>query len=239
MIPFRDATRARIVPVAVYAIVAVNVFVFWNEMTAASQDARDRLINGFALIPFDLTHGVSLPPPAPPTLATLVTSQFLHASVLHLFFNMLFLFVFGPEVEWLCGHVRFVAFYLTCGILGNLAQVSVAPGSHIPGIGASGAIAGVLGAYLLRFPVNRIEAVVPIGCFPLFLQLPAALVIGLWAAIQFVHGFGPVVPGALSERGGGVAYFAHIGGFLAGIFLITVFTKGRTKRQGPRVRSHH
>jgi membrane associated rhomboid family serine protease len=237
MIPFRGGNGARVRPVAVYAIVAANVLVFVREVTLTGQEARDRFVDGFALVPYDLTHGVTLASPAPPALATLITAQFLHASVLHLFFNMLFFFVFGPEIEWLCGHVRFVAFYLACGVLGGLAQVSVAPGSHIPGIGASGAIAGVLGAYVVRFPTNRVETIVPIGCFPLLLRVPAVLVIGLWAAIQFVHGFAPVAPGALSERGGGIAYFAHIGGFLAGIFLVGVFTKRRRKRQGPRLRS--
>ena len=239
MIPFRDSSRPGAVPVSVYALIAANVLVFVREVSASGVEARDHFVSSFALIPYDLTHGVSLPPPAPPALVTLITAQFLHASFLHLFFNMLFLLVFGPEIERLCGHVRFVVFYLTCGILGGLAQVSVSTGSHIPGIGASGAIAGVLGAYLIRFPTNRIETVVPVGCFPLFLRLPAVLVIGLWAAIQFVHGFAPVAPGALSERGGGIAYFAHIGGFLAGIFLIGLFTKRRLRRQGPRVRSHH
>ncbi len=239
MIPFRDTSRLGIVPLSVYALIAANVYVFVREVSIHGEAARARFVDDFALIPYDLTQGVTLPPPAPPTLATLVTAQFLHASLPHIFFNMLFLLVFGPEVEWLCGHARFLAFYLTCGVLGGLAQVSVAPGSHIPGIGASGAIAGVLGAYLLHFPANRVETVVPIGCFPLFLRLPAALVIGLWAALQFVHGFAPVAPGALSEQGGGIAYFAHIGGFLAGVLLIGLFTKRPARRQGPRLRSHH
>ena len=239
MIPVRSATRTRTFPFAVASIVLLNVWVFIRETELSSDDARVRFINGFALIPYDLTRGVALPPPAPPTLATLVTSQFLHASILHLFFNMLFLIVFGPLVEALCGHLKFAAFYLWCGILGNLAQLSVMPGSHVPGIGASGAIAGVLGAFLVRFPTERIGTIVPIGCFPLFVRVPAILVIGLWAAVQFVHGFAPLSSDVLSERGGGVAYFAHIGGFLAGILFIGLFTKVRPGRQGPRARSRH
>ena len=123
--------------------------------------------------------------------------MFVHGGILHILFNMLFLFVFGPEIEYLCGHVRFLAFYLICGIAGGIAQVAVGPGSHVPEIGASGAIAGVLGAYLINFPTASINTIVPIGCFPLFLRLPAILVIGLWALTQFVTGFG-----SLSERVG-------------------------------------
>jgi membrane associated rhomboid family serine protease len=140
---------------------------------------------------------------------------------------MLFLVAFGPRIEALFGHLRFLGFYLACGVLGGIAQVSAMPGSHVPSIGASGAIAGVLGAFIVRYPTERI------------LRLPAVLVIGVWAVVQFVHGFAPVTSEALSERGGSIAYFAHIGGFLAGIFAASLFSKSRGSRQGPRVRSRH
>ena len=223
MIPIRDANRLPVFPVAVYAIVALNVAVFFKEAAIPGEGARDAFINAYALIPFDVTNGVQLPSPAPPTLATLVSSQFLHGSVLHLFFNMLFLAVFGPDIEYVTGHLRFVVFYLACGVLGALAQLWVTPGSHVPSIGASGAIAGVLGAYIVRFPLSDVHTIVPIGCFPLFLRLPAVLVIGLWAAVQFLHGLGSISGRVLSEQGGGIAYFAHIGGFLSGVFLIALF----------------
>src|SRR6185312_6756567 len=132
---------------------------------------------------------LAAPSPAIPAL-TIVTSMFLHGSVLHIAFNMLFLFVFGPEIEFLCGHLRFAVLYLVCGIAGGIAQIAMGPGSHVPAIGASGAIAGILGAYLVRFPTAPINTIVPIGCFPLFLRLPAALVIGMWALGQFLNGFG-------------------------------------------------
>ena len=222
MIPLR-ANRLPVFPIAVYALVAANIAVFLNETALASPVARDAFIDAYALIPFDVTHAVQLAAPAPPTLATLVTSQFLHGSVLHIFFNMLFLAVFGPDIEYLTGHVRFVLFYLTCGVLGSIAQLLVMPGSHVPSIGASGAIAGVLGAYIVRFPLGDVHTIVPIGCFPLLLRLPALLVIGAWAAVQFMHGYASVSGRVLSERGGGIAYFAHIGGFLGGIFLIGLF----------------
>jgi membrane associated rhomboid family serine protease len=220
MIPIGDDRRSPVFPVAVYAIVAVNVYVFLRELGARNPDA---FINSFAAIPYDVTHNVVLAPPSPSWAPlTLITSQFLHGGVLHIVFNMLFLLVFGPDIEYLCGHVRFVVFYLLCGIIGGLTQVFIAPGSHVPSIGASGAIAGVLGAYIVTFPTNSIRTIVPIGCFPLFLRLPAILVIGIWAATQFITGFGAVSTRA-SQETGGVAYFAHIGGFLAGVFLIWLF----------------
>ncbi len=231
MIPLRDTTRLPVVPVGVYALIVVNVAVFVHEIGIADAPAREAFINGYALIPFDVTHAVQLAGNVAPTLATVITSQFLHGSFLHIFFNMLFLAVFGPDVEYVAGHANFIAFYLVCGVLGGLAQIWVQPASHVPSIGASGAIAGVLGAYIVRFPTSSIQTLVPVGCFPLFLRLPAILVIGVWAAVQFVHGFAPVSSRVLSEQTGGVAYFAHIGGFLAGVLLIGLFATRRPARR--------
>jgi membrane associated rhomboid family serine protease len=215
-----DERRAKAFPFVVYALIAVNVYVFFQE---ASAPETDRFINAFAAIPYDVTHGVVLPPPSPPfPPLTIVTSMFLHGSILHIAFNMLFLFVFGPAVEYLTGHVRFLVFYLLCGIAGGVAQIAIGPGSHVPAIGASGAIAGVLGAYLVNYPFASIRTIVPIGCFPLFLRLPALLVIGLWAAVQFFTGFGSLSDRA-AESQGGTAYFAHIGGFSAGVLMIGLF----------------
>ena len=220
MIPLgENARRLPIFPFVVYGIIALNIWVFVQELSSPD---IDRFIDLFATIPYDITHGIVLPAPSPPVPAvTVLTGMFLHGSVLHILFNMLFLFVFGPEIEYLCGHFRFLAFYLVAGIAGGIAQIAIGPGSHIPEIGASGAIAGVLGAYLINFPTASINTIVPIGCFPLFLRLPAALVIGVWAITQFVTGFG-----SLSSRlatDGGTAYFAHIGGFSAGVILIGLF----------------
>jgi len=227
--PLGDGTRARAFPIATYAIVALNVAVFLRELAQPPGPVRDAFIAGYALIPYDLTHFIPPEGFPVPTIATLVTSQFLHGSIVHIFFNMLFFVVFAPQIETLVGSLRFVAFYLACGVLGGLAQTSIDPASHVPGIGASGAIAGVLGAFLVRYPTRGIETIVPIGCFPLFLRLPAFLVIGLWAAVQFVHGFGPLSGRVLSEQGGGTAYFAHIGGFLAGVLLVGFFAKRRAR----------
>ncbi|HTV74505.1 MAG TPA: rhomboid family intramembrane serine protease [Candidatus Acidoferrales bacterium] len=228
MIPIGDVDRPRGVPLAVLGIIGLNIWVFVLETNAAHPNA---FINSFALIPYDLTRDIVLAPPSPPSpWLTLITSQFLHDGLLHIGSNMLFLFVFGPEVEALTGGIRFVWFYLTCGVLAGLAQLSVMPMSHVPSIGASGAIAGVLGAYLLHFPTHRVQTIIPIGCFPLFLRLPALLVIGLWAVTQFMHGFGTLSTRVLSEQGGGIAYFAHIGGFLSGVLLIGFFAKPSMSR---------
>jgi membrane associated rhomboid family serine protease len=219
----RSAVRTR-VPLAVFALVAVNVAVFLLEAAFPDQRTREAFIDGYALIPFDLTHGVQLDPPAPPTALTLVTSQFLHGSVLHVAVNMLVLLAFGPEIESEAGHLRFLGFYLVCGVLGNLAEVAVLRDSHVPGIGASGAIAGVLGAYILRFPTKPV------------LTFPAYVLIGLWALTQFAHGFGTLSTRVLSEAGGGTAYFAHIGGFLAGVFISAVGLAARHSGRGlPRL----
>lgn len=225
MIPLSDQTRrTQFFAAGVYALIALNAYVFFKELQAADVN---RFIDAYAVIPFDLTHGIQLPPPAPnPQWLTLLTAMFLHGSYLHIIFNMLFLAVFGPAIEHALGTIRFMGFYLVCGVLAGIAQIVVAPGSHVPEIGASGAIAGVLGAYILLFPVNTIATVIPLGCLPLFFRLPAILVIGVWAAVQFVHGFG-TVGGRAGSEAGGVAYFVHIGGFLAGILLVQSFRRRR------------
>ncbi len=222
MIPIGGgAARLPIVPYVVYAIVAINMAVFAREVAAAPH--TDEFINAFATIPYDITHDVTLAPPSPPIPAlTLVTSMFIHGGLAHIFFNLLFFVVFGPAIEYLCGHVRFAVFYLACGVAGGLAQVASSPGSHVPALGASGAIAGVLGAYLVTFPFASIRTIVPIGCFPLFVRLPALLVIGIWALVQFLSGFGSLTVRA-AESQGGTAYFAHIGGFCMGVLVIGLF----------------
>ncbi len=209
-------------PLGVFGLIALNAAVFAYELSFTQPDLRAAFIDAWALIPFDLTHGVQLPPPAPPEFATLVSFQFLHASVLHVLGNMLVLAMFGPVVEALFGHLRFVAFYLVCGTLGGLAHVSAMPDSHVPSIGASAAIAGVLGAYSLHFPTRELVRYVP-----------AILVIGVWVAAQFVHGFGPQLASNAAGQGGGIAYFAHIGGFLAGVMLGGLFA---TRKRPPRAR---
>jgi membrane associated rhomboid family serine protease len=198
--------------------VAVNCYGFYLELTSVDPI---RFIELFALIPYNLTHGISLPPPSPhPYYLTLITSTFLHGGYAHIFFNMLFLVVFGPRMERYLGHLGFAFIYVLSGVMGGVAQIWAAPASHVPEIGASGAIAGILGAYIVTYPAARIDTITPIGCFPLILRLPAVAVIGIWAFIQFVLGFETFDPHA---NAGGVAYFAHIGGFSTGALLVGLY----------------
>jgi membrane associated rhomboid family serine protease len=231
LIPIGDDRRLPIVPFVVYLLIALNVYVFVQEIRAPD---IDRFIDLFATIPYDITHGIVLPPPSPPVPAlTIVTAMFLHAGILHIAFNMLFLFVFGPVIEYACGHLCFALFYMLCGIAGGVAQVVIDPGSHVPELGASGAIAGVLGAYIVTYPTARINTIVPIGCFPLFLRLPAAIVIGIWALIQFTNGFGSLSTRLAGETSG-TAYFAHIGGFSFGVLAIALFRRRNAGTPRPR-----
>lgn len=233
MIPYADERRPPVFAVAVWVIIAANVYGFYLELTARSPAY---FIDEFALVPYNVTHGIQLAPPSPhPYFLTIVTSMFLHGGFAHIFFNMLFLAVFGPRMERYFGHAGFFAIYLVCGIAGGAAQIASDPVSHIPEIGASGAIAGILGGYIVTYPASRIDTVTPIGCFPLFLQLPAVLVIGIWAALQFFLGFQTFDPRA---NQGGTAYFAHIGGFSCGAIVAGLYGLGggRKRSLGPRSR---
>ncbi len=212
----------RAFPFAVAAIVAINLVVFAQESTIARGFDRDAFIDGYALIPYDLTHLVQPQGFPVPTIATLVTSQFLHGSVLHVVSNMLLFALFATQIEALLGHVKFALFYLTCGVVGGLAQVSMSLSSHVPIIGASGAIAGILGAFVIRHPS----------------QWPAFIVIVAWVIVQCLHGFGSVSLHVLSEQGGGTAYFAHIGGFAAGVLLFNAFA-GRVRPVADASRSSY
>jgi rhomboid family protein len=205
------------VPVVTLAIVVVNVWVFGRERAAGA--GLDSFLNAFAAIPYDITHGIVLGAPSPGVpLLTVVTSMFVHVSPAHIGFNMLFLIVVGPAVEYLCGHLRFAVLYLACGIAGAGLAVLVDPASHVPMVGASGAIAGVLGAYLV-YPLVEVNTIVPIPLPHRDLRLAAVLLIGFWALTQFLNGLGTMSARA-AESTGGTAYFAHIGGFCAGVLLI-------------------
>ena len=211
---------------AVAALIVLNVATFVVEVRVPDMGA---IVDRFALIPYDLLHGVQLPPPSAPLYATPLTALFLHANLWHLSFNVLFLLAFGPHVAERCGPVRFVAFYLLCGVAGNLAHALVFPASHLPVIGASGAIAGVLGAYLMAYPTAGIRAVLPLDFLPRFIDVPAALLILAWALAQFAWGYGTATAGDAS--GGGTAYFGHVGGFIAGVLTIGAFARRKAGRR--------
>jgi membrane associated rhomboid family serine protease len=177
--------------------------------------ADDLLVAKYGLIPGELLGGRDLPPTiAIPLWLTLLTSMFLHGSILHVVGNMLYLWVFGDNVEDAMGPVRFLLFYILCGAAAGLAQVGAGPASPVPTIGASGAIAGVLAAYLVLYPRARILTLIPIFFFVRLIAIPAALLLGFWFFLQIFSGVG-----ALGSSTG-VAWFAHIGGFVAGLLLV-------------------
>ncbi len=225
MIPLHDDNPTRRPPVVTVALIATCVLVFlWQN--AHPQQAQQAIAYSFGLVPALLFGDARLPPQLAvlPPAATVFTAMFLHGGWLHLLGNMLYLWIFGNNVEDAMGHARFLGFYLLCGVAAALAQSLPAPDSTLPMIGASGAIAGVLGAYLLLHPHARVTVLIPLGFIPLFIKLPAALVLALWFALQLFSS----VAGAQEE--GGVAWFAHIGGFVAGLLLVPVF-----KRSGVRL----
>jgi membrane associated rhomboid family serine protease len=244
MFPLHDENERGQGPAFVsLAFIALNVFVFFVLQGAGASQEGAEFTYGWSAVPFEITNNVDLtepesisvdgqplevpqePGPSPIWL-TLLSSMFMHGGLLHLGGNMLFLWIFGDNVEHRVGHGLFIAFYVAAGIVASLAQILVDPGSVIPTLGASGAIAGVLGAYLVLFPTNRV--LVLLVRFPIW--VPAIVVIGLWAVLQFVSGFGSL--GA--EQAGGVAYMAHIGGFVAGVLAGIVFRAVFREPRHPR-----
>ena len=176
---------------------------------------RDYFVIRFGLVPAEFWRGEDLPPTVPfPIWVTIFTSMFLHGGLLHILGNMLYLWIFGDNVEGALGHIKFLLFYLACGVGAALLQASVSAGSTAPMIGASGAIAGVMGAYLVLFPWSRVLTIVPIFFFVQLIEVPAVLILGLWFVLQFFSGLMDL--SAL----GGVAWFAHLGGFLTGALLV-------------------
>ena len=204
-----DNTGRRIAPVVTYILIALNVVFFLVEMSGG-----DPFIQRWAFVPRRF-----LADPAGDFL-TLFTAMFMHAGWLHLIGNMLYLWVFGDNVEDRFGHAKFLIFYLVCGIAATFAQLAFSADSAIPNLGASGAVAGVLGSYLLLYPRGRVHVMMGRGVVP----APAIVVIGLWFALQLFSGIGSVASNVAD--GGGVAYMAHVGGFVAG-FLLTFLLRGK------------
>ena len=182
--------------------------------------AGDVFITRYGLIPAELLGGIDLPPTIGiPLWLTLFTSIFMHGGILHLLGNMLYLWIFGDNVEDAMGPGRFLAFYLVCGLLATLAQIALGVGSSVPIVGASGAIAGVLAAYFMLYPRARVLTLVPIFFFLRLISIPAVFLLGFWFILQVINGAGSI------GSGGGVAWFAHIGGFIAGAILVFPFRR--------------
>jgi membrane associated rhomboid family serine protease len=221
MIPIKSEVPIRTFPITTLALITLNAALFVRALLLP-EEAGEAFILNLALIPHELTHI------APFELnlilyntATLLTSMFIHAGFLHLGGNMLYLWIFGGCIEDVLGHGRFLFFYLLCGIGGAAAQIAVDPASEVPVVGASGAIAGVLAAYMVMFPTARVLTLVFLLFFVRMVPIPALIVVGIWLLIQLINA-GQIVPG-------GVAWFAHLGGFVAGLILIVPFRRRRIR----------
>ncbi len=231
-----DNTQRRMTPVVTYALVAINVIVFLYQL------ADPQFTNGYSVVPYEITHGVDLvgagmrrggisqAPGPTPIYLTLLTAMFMHGGFMHILGNMVYLWIFGDNVEDQMGHMRFLTFYLLCGFAASGAHILFNANSTVPSLGASGAIAGVLAAYLALFPHQKVRVLIPLGILFPVVELPALLVIGFWAVLQFFSGFGSL---GGSSQGGGVAYMAHMGGFVAGLVLVWVFRNPALRYREP------
>jgi membrane associated rhomboid family serine protease len=247
LLPIADDNSDRTTtPVVNYLLILANVFVF---VFLQGLGTNEKFTYAFSTVPYEIIHNtdvaqtvriedlrgrtvgrITLQPTPIPVYLTLITSMFMHGGIAHIFGNMLFLWIFGDNIEDRLGHLRYLIFYLVCGVLAGLSHVFATalfasdPASLlIPSLGASGAISGVLGAYLLLFPTRRVMVLLWWFLTP----VPAFLAIGVWFLFQLVNGLGMLGTG--SQQGGGVAYAAHIGGFIAGLVLVNIFLIGRRK----------
>ena len=207
-----DNSGRRTVPLVTYVLILLNVLFFLVE-----SNGGDRFVMQWAYVPSRFLANPS------GDVLTLFSSMFMHAGWMHLAGNMLYLWIFGDNVEDRLGHIKYVIFYVLCGIAATAAQTAAGPGSHVPNVGASGAIAGVMGAYLLMFPKGSVRVLQGSRV----IRVPALIVIGLWIAIQVFSGIGSL---ASAGQTGGVAYMAHVGGFVAG-FVLTFLLGGRREMQ--------
>jgi membrane associated rhomboid family serine protease len=224
MIPLRDEIRAQRTPLLNYLLLALNIVVFVLMWLAGPE--QEALVYRFALIPAQLTAGPGLG-----DVSDIFTSMFMHAGLAHLGGNMLYLWIFGDNVEDSMGSLKYLAFYLVGGIAASLVHVLTNPNSQIPTVGASGAIAAVLGGYLVLYPQSRVMTLIPLGLFTRVTLVPAAIVLGVWFVLQLFSGFlslgGP-------EDVGGVAFWAHVGGFVAGVVLARLLAGGRRPETAAR-----
>jgi membrane associated rhomboid family serine protease len=217
LIPIRAEQPTRRKPVVTLSIIAANVAVLVYQ-TTLGQDGADAFVMNYGAIPEVIVSDFHALPSLPQSWITLITSMFIHGGLLHLAGNMLYLWIFGNSIEDYLGRFRYLLFYLFCGVAAALTHTAVFPDSMVPMIGASGAISGVLGAYLITFPKTRVVVLIWFLLFLRFVRIPAILVLGLWFLLQVQGGFG-----SLAGQQEGIAFFAHIGGFVAGILLVLLF----------------
>jgi membrane associated rhomboid family serine protease len=238
--PLRDNIPTENFAIVTVALIVLNVLAYFffqhGTISLGSPTDQDYICNlyNYGTIPREVTHGGQVavqgcPPPTAPTWLTLFTSMFMHGGLLHLGGNMLFLWIFGNNVEDSMGPVKFIVFYLLAGLSADALQIAFSSGSTVPSIGASGAIAGVLGGYLILFPRARVVTVVFIIFFFTILELPAILFLGIWIVQQAVFAYFDLFQP--SGTGGGVAYFAHLGGAAFGLLAIRLFASERRRRR--------
>jgi membrane associated rhomboid family serine protease len=227
MIPLRDVIPSRSVPALVIAIIVLNAFACFFELTLGDRELAF-FVRSYGVVPADFTW------------SSVFTSMFLHGGWMHFLGNMLFLWIFGDNVEDRMGHGRFVVFYLLCGAVAAVVHVMTEPGSPIPTIGASGAIAGVMGAYFVLYPHSRILTLLPLFIFWQIIEVPAVVFLGLWFLLQLFSGVGTMLMASQGAPAGGIAFWAHIAGFLAGVVLVYAFRRPERARvewwddSGPR-----
>lgn len=217
MIPLRDTVRSRTTPWVNYTLIALNLAVFFYE-ASLTRGHFQAFLTSYGLVPARLSAGNSIP------YASLFTSMFLHGSWFHVLSNMWVLFIFGDNVEDRLGSGRYLGFYLLAGVVAGLTQVAFAPSSQVPTVGASGAIAGVLGAYLILYPSGRVLTLILLIFLPWLVEIPAYLFLGLWFLSQLSSGLlslGHLGSGQFS----GIAWWAHVGGFLFGLILVRIFAR--------------
>ena len=237
MVPLKDENPIKIIPYVTYILIAVNILVFIYELSLNSTQL-DIFFHLFAVVPKELTasfNGVNVHQGVPEAV-TPVTSQFLHAGFTHIAFNMLFLWIFGNNIEEQLGKAKYLVFYISCGVIAVLAQWFFSAMSGIPSLGASGAIAGVMGAYILKFPQAKVVTLVPLGFFFPIFRIPAVYFLGFWFLQQALNGVASFeVTASVGMESGGVAYWAHAGGFVAGAILGPMLGLFSDKTERPEV----
>jgi membrane associated rhomboid family serine protease len=242
MIPY-NATETddaeAIVPWTNIGLIVLNFLVFFYELAvgvSGGDDALASFVQSYALVPCEYTAQCTIAAGTPyPLWITMFTSMFMHGGWAHILGNMVYLFVFGNHVERSMGHARYLAFYLLCGLGANALEIATSVDSSVPGLGASGAIAGILGGYLLLYPTSRIGTLIPIGFLVFPARIYAWVFIGGWFLLQLVSGFASLSD---ATAAGGVAYWAHVGGFITGMLLIRPFTVQSRVRQLQAYHTH-
>lgn len=227
MIPLKDSNPTERFPLITVLLIVINSCVFLFEL-ALGEHGVQAFIAAFALVPATLLRGHGMVAGALPPSVTVFTSMFLHGGLFHVAGNMLYLWIFGNNVEDAMGRMRFIVFYLVCGVAAALSHAAVNPSSTVPMLGASGAISGVLGAYVLLYPRARVLTLFILGFFVKLIEVPAVAVLGFWFIFQFLYVL--IAP----SSGGGVAWMAHVGGFVAGMALIGIFKRSEVPWGGRR-----